>query len=134
MDSAGVVRALFAAFGRRDTAALAPLVSPECRFWPQGTAEALGRAEPYVGHEGMVAYVADAARVWDALEVRPTDLRAAGAGVVCFGVAVGRLRGRAEELRVPVIWVFRLRDGQVVFGRAVASAAEAAELVAPAAS
>ena len=54
-----------------------------------------------------------------------------GTGVICFGVAIGRLRGQEEEQRVPVLWVFRLRDDKIIFARAAASAAEARELVAP---
>lgn len=131
MDPPGIVRELFAAFARGDPAAAVAYVHPECRFWPQGTAEAVGRTEPYIGHAGMVAFFADAAAAWDTLELRPTDVRSVESGVVCFGVAIGRLRGAAEERRIPVIWVFRLRDGQIVFGRAAASAAEARELVAP---
>ena len=129
-----VVRELFAAFARRDPAAAMPLVHPECRFWPQGTADAVGRTTPYVGWEGVEAYFADASRAWDALEIRPDDVRSAATGIVCFGVAVGRLRGEPAEQRIPVIWVFRIRDGQIVFGRVVPTAAEAWGLVAPSAS
>lgn len=131
MDATSVVSELFAAFARDDVERAAALVHPDCRFWPQGTAEALGRTEPYVGPDGMRAFFADAADAWETLELRPTDVRSAGAGVVCFGVAIGRLRGESEEQRVPVIWVFRLLEGQVVFGRAAASAAEARELADP---
>lgn len=58
-------------------------------------------------------------------------MRTAGSGLVAFGVAIGRLRGEAEEQRIPVIWVFRLRGGRIVYGRAAATAAEARELVGP---
>ncbi|MCW3011595.1 MAG: hypothetical protein JWO90_1999 [Solirubrobacterales bacterium] len=129
MDAAAVVREFFAAFADRDPERMRSVVHPACRFWPQGTAEAVGRSEPYVGHEGMLAFFEDAARAWDVLDLQATDARVAGTGVVCFGVAVGRLRGNPEELRIPVIWVFRLQDGAVVFGRGVRSAAEARELV-----
>ncbi len=131
MDGPEVVHALFDAFARRDAAALERYVAPECRFWPQGTAEAVGRTEPYVGHAGMAQFIEDASSAWEALELRPTDVRSAGTGVVCFGVAIGRLRGASEDARIPVIWVFRLSEGRVVFGRAVATAAEARELVGP---
>ncbi|MDQ3629915.1 MAG: nuclear transport factor 2 family protein [Actinomycetota bacterium] len=131
MDAPGVVRELFAAFASGDPAGAAPYVHPDCRFWPQGTAEAVGRTEPYVGRDGLAAFFADAARVWETLELRPTDVRSVGTGVVCFGWAIGRLRGQPEEQRVPVVWVFRLRDGMIVFGRAVASAAVAQAIVAP---
>lgn len=131
MDGPGVVRELFAAFARDDVAGAARCIHPDCRFWPQGTATALGRTEPYVGVAGVAEYFADAAEAWESLELRPRDVRSAGAGIICFGVAIGRLRGEAEEQRIPVIWVFRLREGTIVYGRAAASAAEARELVAP---
>ena len=131
MDAASVVRELFLAFARRDAAALLTYVDPACEFWPQGTAEAVGRSAPYVGHAGMAEFFADASSAWDDLEVQPSDVRTAGTGVVAFGVAVGRLRGEPEEQRIPVIWVFRLRGSRVVYGRVVATAAEARELVGP---
>lgn len=134
MDAPGVVRELFAAFARGDPAAAAPYVHPDCRFWPQGTATAVGRSEPYVGRDGVKEFFADAARAWQTLELPATDVRSVGTGVICFGSAVGRLRGQAETQRTPVLWVFRLRDGMIVFGRAAASAAEAREMVAPAPS
>ena len=130
MDAPDVVRELFAAFARGDPEGVAPYVHPECSFFPEGTAAAIGRTEPYRGVEGVIAYFADAARAWDSLVVEPTDVRSVGTGVICFGVAIGRLHGEQEERRLPVLWVFRLRDDQVIFGRAAASAAEAAELVA----
>lgn len=131
MDAQEAVRGLFDAFARNDPAGAESYVHPECRFWPQGTAEALGRTEPYRGTGGISAYFEDVGRAWDSLELQPTDVRSAGAGVICFGVAVGRLKGQVEEQRIPVIWVFRLRDGQIIYGRAAQSAAEARELVAP---
>lgn len=130
-DAPDAVRELFAAFARDDAEAAAPFIHPECSFWPQGTAEALGRTEPYRGRDGVTEYFADASAAWESLEVRPTDVRSVGTGVICFGVAIGRLRGQAEEQRIPVIWVFRLRGGQIVFGRAAASAAEARAMVDP---
>ena len=119
---------LFAAFAARDPARLQGVLHPDCRFWAEGTANAAGRVEPYQGPAGVESYFEDAARFWDHLEVQPRDVRSAGNGVICFGVAVGRLRGQADEQRIPVIWVFRLLDGRIVYGRAVRTAAEAQEL------
>jgi ketosteroid isomerase-like protein len=131
MDAPEVVRELFAAFARGDSDTAQTYVHPDCSFWPEGTAAAMGRTEPYAGPEGVVAYFADVAAAWDSLVVETTDVRSIGTGVICFGVAVGRLRGEVEEQRIPVLWVFRLRDDKIVFGRAAASAAEARELVTP---
>lgn len=60
--------------------------------------------------------------------MHPDDVRSAGSGVICFGTVVGRMRGERREQRVPVVWVFRLRDGRIVFGRAARTAAEAREI------
>ncbi len=120
---------LFAAFAARDPARMEHVLHPDCTFWAEGTSTAAGRAEPYNGPEGVRAYFEDAARVWEHLEVQPKDVRSAGSGVICFGVAVGRLRGEADEQRIPVIWVFRMREGRIVYGRAARTAAEARELV-----
>lgn len=128
MTPEAVVAELFAAFAARDIARMERVVHPDCQFWAEGTSTAAGRAEPYSGQKGVEAYFEDAARFWDHLEVQPQDVRSAGNGVICFGVVVGRLRGAAEEQRIPVIWVFRLRDGRIVYGRAVRTAAQAQEL------
>jgi len=80
MDAPGVVRELFAAFARGDPASAAPYVHPDCRFWPQGTADAVGRSEPYVGRDGVTEFFADAAGAWETLELQPTDVRSVGTG------------------------------------------------------
>lgn len=118
---------LFAAFAERDADAAAAVLHPDLEFWPQPTGELAGRREPYRGHDGFRRYLADVARVWEEFAVAPTDFRVAGAGVICFGHATGRPRGGAEE-RTPVIWVFRLRDGLVVYCRVARTAAEATRL------
>jgi ketosteroid isomerase-like protein len=118
-----VVSALYDAFARRDVEAAVALAHPELEFWPQGTAERVGREEPYRGPDGLRRYFADVERAWEQLRVEPAELRVAGAGVVAFGRVVGRSGGRDVEL--PAIWVWKLRDGLVAYVRAVATAAEA---------
>lgn len=125
MSPRETVLALFDAFARRDLDAAVVLLHPDLEFWPQGTAERVGRQEPYRGVDGIRAYFADVAAVWESLRVEPGELRVAGRGVVAFGVAVGRAGG--EDVRVPVIWVFKLRDDRIVSGRVVKTAAEAFE-------
>lgn len=119
---------LFRAFAARDPDAATAVLHPDLEFWAQPTGELAGRREPYRGHEGFRRYLADVDRVWEEFAVAPSDFRAAGPGVICFGHATGRPRGSAEELRVPVIWVFRLRQGRIVFCRVARTAAEATEL------
>ena len=124
------VLALFAAFASRDAEAAEAVLHPDLEFYAQPTGELARRREPYRGHAGFRRYLADVERVWEEFSVEPSDFRAAGAGVICFGHATGRPRGEAESRRVPVIWVFRLRDGLVVFCRVARTASEASALAA----
>ena len=57
------VRALFAAFADRDVEAALALLHPDVELWAQPTAERVRRAEPYHGHDGFRAYLADVDRV-----------------------------------------------------------------------
>ena len=124
------VRDLFAAFAARDADAAVALLHPDVEVWAQPTAELIRRSERYRGHGGFREYLADVDRVWEAFRVEPHDFRVAAGGVICFGVAEGRARGSETAWRLPVIWVFRLRDGLVAYCRVARTAAEATELVA----
>lgn len=121
-----MVRALFDAFARRDVEGAIALAAPDMRFWPQGTLELTGRHEPYVGHEGLRAYFADAEAGWSELVLHPRDVRVAGDGVIVFGVVNGVKRS-GEAFDRQAIWVFKVRDGRIASCRAVATAAEAAQ-------
>jgi ketosteroid isomerase-like protein len=116
VTEADVVAALFDAFARRDAEAALPYVHPEAEFWPRGTNEMRGRDEPYRGPDGVREYLADVDRLWDELVVEPGELRSVAGGVVAFGTARGRIAG--EPVEMPVVWLFRVREGMVVFGRA----------------
>lgn len=128
MSSEETVRALFAAFAARDADAALALLDPSCEFAATGTGARAGVTEPYRGHDGLRQYFADTERLWERLEVHPQDFRSAGTGVICFGVVEGHARGEPEPIRLPVIWVFRLRAGRVLSGRVAETAAEAADL------
>src|SRR3954462_6135043 len=112
--NADIVRELFDAFGRRDTAAVLALADPDIVFTPP-TGRLAGRAEPYRGHDGLRAYLADVARVGQELRSEPdddlgADARVLGAGGVWAG-------GGGRVIDAPAGWVWRLRDGLVVEGR-----------------
>ena len=123
------VRDLFAAFAARDAEAAIALLHPDLELWAQPTAELTRRAERYRGHAGFRVYLRDVDRVWDTFSVEQHDFRVAAGGVVCFGAAEGRPRGSHAVHRLPVIWVFRLRDGLVAYCRVARTAAEASQLV-----
>ena len=124
------VRRLFDAFAARDPDAALAVLHPDLELWAQPTAERLEREATYRGHDGFREYLADVDRVWEHFRVEPEDFRVAGGGVIAFGAAEGVARGSDTALHLPVIWVFRLRDGLVVFCRVARTAAEATEMAA----
>lgn len=122
MDPGAIVTELFAAFGRRDVEAALARVTDDVELWPQGTATAAGRVEPYRGHAGIRRYFADVAEQWHELVVTPGELRIAGEGVVVFGVANGRMIAGDTLDGLPVIWVFRLEGDRVRSARVTPTA------------
>ena len=107
-----LVRAIYAAFARRDIEGMLQHVAEDCVLDLPGTAERVGRSAPYRGPEGVREYFADAQRVWTELTLHADDIRAAADGVVVFG-HVEALHGD-ELLRTRVIWLWELRAGKAV--------------------
>ncbi len=107
-----LVKQLFDAFERRDVEGALALLDPDVRFTPV-TAHLARDGQPYVGHAGIREYIDDVAALWNELELVPLEYEAV-MGVV---VAIGEVRARANgELRAPVVWTWKLRDGLVVEG------------------
>ena len=112
--NADIVRQVFDAFSRRDLQALIALSDPEIVFRPQ-TGRLAGRDEPYRGHEGLRAYLADVAQVWQELRSEPDEYVELDDRVMCTGRVYAWGIGRVID--APAGWVWRLRDGLVVEGR-----------------
>jgi ketosteroid isomerase-like protein len=104
-----VVRAVFTAFAARDLDAALPYVSPDCEFELKGTAERIGRTQPYRGHAGLREYFADVSRAWDELVLHADDFRAIPGSVIVMG-HVEALRDGVLHRRA-VLWTWKLRDG-----------------------
>jgi ketosteroid isomerase-like protein len=111
--NADIVRQVFEAFSRRDLPALTSLCAPDVVFRPP-TGRLAGREGPYHGHEGLRAYLADVARVWQELRSEPDEYVELDDRVVCTGRVYAWGVGRVID--APAGWVWRLRDGQVVDG------------------
>jgi ketosteroid isomerase-like protein len=120
-DDAEAVRAIYAAFARRDIAAMLPHIAPDCELYLRGTADATGRSEPYVGHQGVRQYFADVEAIWDELLLYAEDFRVLP-GVV---IVLGHVLARRSDLtaRRFVMWTWRLSDGKATSVR-VADAGE----------
>ena len=117
-----VVKAVFAAFAERDLERVLELIDPEVEFTPM-TSDFAGRTEPYRGHEGIREYFRDVSRVWDDLRLTPRDYRDIGDLVLVTGRVNARSAARIVDGSTG--WIWRVRNGRVVYARVYASAADA---------
>jgi ketosteroid isomerase-like protein len=117
-----VVRAVFAAFAERDVERVLELIDPEVEFSAM-TSDYAGRTGPYRGHEGIREYFRDVSLVWEELRLTPREYREVGSSVLVVGRVSARSHARIVEGSTG--WVWRVRGGRVVYGRAYPSAAEA---------
>jgi ketosteroid isomerase-like protein len=123
-DDVSVVKAVFAAFAERDVERVLELIDPEIEFTPV-TADFAGRTEPYRGHAGIREYFRDVALVWDDMRLTPHDFREVGGNILVTGRVNARSPARIVDGSTG--WVWRVRNGRVVYGRVYASAADAEE-------
>jgi ketosteroid isomerase-like protein len=121
-----VVKEVFAAFAERDVDGVLAHADPTIVFRPM-TSDYAGRTEPYRGHEGIRQYFRDLAAIWDDIRLTPTDFRQVGETVLVTGKVTAR--SPARLVAGSTGWVWRMRDGKVVYGRVYRSAAEAIEAV-----
>jgi ketosteroid isomerase-like protein len=117
-----VVKAMFAAFAARDLETVLTLADPDIEFTAV-TGELAGRTDPYQGHEGLRAYFRDVAEVWEELRLTPREFRPAGDLVLVTGKVSARSRVRTVSGSTG--WIWKVRDGKVVYGKVYASAADA---------
>jgi ketosteroid isomerase-like protein len=117
-----VVKAVFAAFAERDVEGVLAHASPEIEF-SAVTGDHAGRIDPYRGHDGMRQYFRDVAEVWDDLRLVPGEFRQSGDTILVTGRVSAR--SPARIVAGSAGWIWRVRDGAVVYARVYPSAADA---------
>ena len=117
-----LVKAMFAAFAARDLETVLSLADPDVELTAV-TGEHAGRTDPYRGHDGLRAYFRDVAALWEELRLTPREFRAAGDLILVTGKVSARSRSRTVTGSTG--WLWRVRDGRVVYVRVYASAADA---------
>jgi ketosteroid isomerase-like protein len=118
-----LVEGLFEAFNRRDTEGIVALCHEEMEFFAV-TAEQLGRSDPYVGPEGLRAYLDDVATVWEELLITPNEVEQSEQSLLVQGRVY--LRSRALGIRdMPAAWIWDLRGERFARGRVFADPEEA---------
>lgn len=109
------VEALFDAFNRRDSEAITELCDDHMAFYPLGTAEQLGRAEPYVGPAGLREYLSDIDQAWDELLITPNLIERRNGSLLVRG----RVYARSRQFGIrdmPVAWIWDLAEDKFVRG------------------
>ena len=117
-----VIKAVFAAFAERDVEGVLAHASPDVEF-SAATGDHAGRTEPYRGHDGLRQYFRDVSAVWDDLRIVPSEFRQTDDTILVTGRVSAR--SPARIVAGSTGWIWRLRDGLVVYGRVYPSAAEA---------
>jgi ketosteroid isomerase-like protein len=117
-----VVKAMFAAFADRDLERVLGLAHQDIEFTAV-TGEQAGRTEPYRGHAGMRQYFRDVTAVWEELRLTPREFRESGDLILVTGKVSARSGSRTVTGSTG--WVWRVREGKVVYVRVYASAADA---------
>jgi ketosteroid isomerase-like protein len=110
-----LVERLYDAFNRRDSAEIVAVCDKRMEFYPAATAEAVGREAPYVGPDGLRAYLADVAEVWEELRISPSELQRRGDTLLVRG----RVYARSRDLGIrdfPVAWIWEIGEERFVRG------------------
>jgi ketosteroid isomerase-like protein len=108
-DDLEVVKAIYAAFARRDLDGALPYIAPDCELHAAGTAAAAGSESPYRGHAGVRRYFADVATVWEELVLHAEDFRVIPGSVIVLG-HVSAVRD-GEPMQRAIVWTWKLRGG-----------------------
>jgi ketosteroid isomerase-like protein len=116
------VRRLAAAFNERDVDRFVAELDPEVEFH---SLRAQLEGQPYVGHEGARRMFGDFDEDWEYLQIDVDDLRDSEDAVVATGRLISRGRASRVDLDVPVAFVWRLRQGKVVYGKTFSEQADA---------
>jgi ketosteroid isomerase-like protein len=125
MDDSGrpLVERLFDAFNRRDADGIVACCHDDMEFFAV-TAEQIGRSDPYVGPDGLRAYLDDVATTWEELLITPKEIEQREQSLLVQGRVY--LRSRALGIRdMPAAWIWDLRGERFARGRVFADPEEA---------
>lgn len=103
-------RAGIEAYNRGDIEGLIAMAHPDIRMVPM---RSLLEGGEYVGHEGVRQFMADTEEDWEDRRIDVDEIRDLPDGVLVLGeyIATGR---SGTEVRIPVAWHARFRDGLLI--------------------
>jgi ketosteroid isomerase-like protein len=121
-ENVQIIRRLAEAFNDRDLDAMDRDIDPGAEIYPM-RAQLEGKA--YRGPDGVREMLADFDQDWELVRMDPDEFRDAGDQVVVLGRLRARGRASGVDLDVPMGFVWRLRDGKVVYARSFSEQADA---------
>ena len=125
-ENVEIVRRVFDAFNRRDTASFLELLDPDVE-WVPILAVLEGRV--YRGHEEVRVWIKELATDWEFFEVDYEELRDFGGRVLVSGHWHARGRASGVEVENPGTYLYEIKGGKVVSMRTFTDRAEALEAV-----
>jgi ketosteroid isomerase-like protein len=127
-----IVERGIAAFNRRDTDALAGIVTRDFEWFPALPSAVEGeRYSGYRGREGIESYFEDVRSTWEELCVIGDEFRDLDDSVLVLGRAEGRGRGSGVEVDMPLGIVYDFRDGKIARVRTYLDHGEALQAAGP---
>jgi ketosteroid isomerase-like protein len=110
-ENVEIVRRVYAAWNRDDTAAVLDDLDPAMEWWDRDDDP---DAMVHRGHDGVRDQISGIRDAWVEFQVRPQELIEAGDFVVAPYRALAGGRTSGMELVVAEVHVFRLRAGKIV--------------------
>jgi serine phosphatase RsbU (regulator of sigma subunit)/ketosteroid isomerase-like protein len=115
LEDRELVERLFEGFNLRDAEEIIAVCDENMGFFPVGTAEAVGRAAPYIGPEGLHDYLDDVERAWEELVISVGTVERRGSSLLVRGRAY--VRSRELGIRdMPMAWIWEVADRRFVRG------------------
>jgi ketosteroid isomerase-like protein len=112
-EKVSVVRSVYEAASRRDSAAVLALYDPEVEL--DNTRLQVVSGGLYKGHEGLRSFFRQWNEAWESVDYQVDDLIDAGAEqVVSVVTRHGRGRSSGAEVQVKVALLWTIRDGKVI--------------------
>jgi ketosteroid isomerase-like protein len=119
-----IVRRALTAFLERDDEALVECAAPDIEFLlPRNLLE----GGSYKGYEGLRHAIADSFETWQDIRFDLQDIRDIEDRVLVLGRSTNAGRGGAPEVEYESAYLFKLRDGKIVYERPYESHREALE-------
>ncbi len=110
-----LVERLFDSFNRRDAEEIVAICDERMEFFTV-TAEEAGHSNPYVGSDGLRAYLDDVATVWEDLLITPQEVEQEQGMLLVRGRVY--LRSHSLGIRdLPTGWIWEVLDGRFIRGQ-----------------